>query len=902
MMCRRCVAVVAFLSLAGPLAAQVVAPPPPAEYDAVIRYRIRAARNERIRQFLELTRFLEAAGFQRDATETDDAVDPNAEKFFGKLPSKAVERVLSDSRVRSILLMPAGYQLPTGEARVPVRIQLVGGLSLDRQQLLHAQSLERLSALGFIEKVGYDNRRETRIFGTIPAANVPLFISDLRWQPSGWFSPDVNPDSLPEPIRSIDPLRVIEVVPEPEGTAIVNDATTPVVEPALVKLSPDLRALLAHEGTADKPIRLEVVLFDPPARENVAWRAWVRSLGAVTIEGHAGLVVTVLAPAAMAKEFARLPQVATIRLPLSAAIGIPTGGLVNPADALSSTQLNTLHMQNGKGQGIRIAIIDSDFSGVQRTLGRSLPYAQLLDLTAERNPNLVADPIANDRPGRGTLAALAAARAAPNAEMILVRVDAAAPYQVLSAARAAAGEVFRTEAMQVRYAELLLDNERLRQSRAKLNEDRRLIMENFSADEAVQKQRVEVQQRIVAQDKEERDYSNRLARFVALERALLDLHRVSVVACNLNWSEGLPTDGTGPLAMYLDGPARLPDRVKKLGPLTWLQSAGDTNGQTWAAPMWDADGNGVLEFAQRDFPLPAGKWTRELNFLGWQPHDGTWSADLPAGAKIRIALQWTEAHDSIAPIDPQRYREPLTKLQPMILQQRDPTGSKFSSDDLVVAARSVALPMMIGRTDVNATYEHVVEFTTPAAGRYAVRIEGRAAAATSPPDVALVPAARRVGEVYPRLNVSVADEKSQAQGRPVFVDFRTVAGGMGTPNDASAVVVIGAVNAQGQAQPYSAFGSAPLIALIPRPSFGTFDEFQLGNVTARGTATANGFASGMLAAMLSGGAPASSDLKWLRIPAGGSLQVPSAWLEQRLNTTGLRERSAYTTYSLKRYQ
>jgi hypothetical protein len=894
--------VLVILAASGPLGAQVIAPPPPAEYDAIIRYRIRADRNERIRQFLELTRFLASAGFQREPTETDDALDPNAERFHGKLPSSAVRQILTDPRVRSVLLVPAGYHLPEGEVRVPVRIELASGLPRERQQLLHLQAIDRLQKLGFIEKVGYDTRNSTRLVGTIPASSISHLTGDLRWQPSGWFSPENSPNLLPEPIRSIDPLRIIEVLPEPDGIASAPDVAPLTVDPTLSKLSPDLRALLNEEGAANKPTRMEVVLFDPPAREDLAWRAWIRSVGEVTIEGHAGQLVTVLAPAGMAKEFARMPQVATVRLPIAASPGITTGGLVNASDALSLTHLNSLHAQNGLGQGICIAIVDSDFAGVQRAVSRSLPNAKLVDLTAERNPNLEPDPIRADRPGRGTLAALAAVRAAPNVELILVRVDDAAPYQVLSIARAAAGEVFRTEAMNIRYAELLLDNERLRQSRARLNDERRAIMEVFTSDEETQKRRVEVQQRLEGLDKEEREYSNRLARFIALERNILDLHRISAVACSLNWSEGLPTDGNGPLAMYLDGPARLSDRVRKLGPLTWLQSAGDTNGQTWAAPLWDADNNGVLEFAQRNFPLPAGKWTRELNFIGWQPHDGAWSADLPVGAKVRLALQWTEAHDSIAPVDPLRYREPLTKLMPMILKQRDPSGSKLPSDDMIVVARAVPLPMLISRSANSATYEHVIELAVDTPGRYAVRIEGRAADGTAPPDVALIPAARRVGEVYPRLSVAVADEKSQSEGRPIFIDFRTVAGGMGSPNDAGAVVVVGALGAQGKPQTYSAKGSAPSLALIPRPSVMTFDEFNLGNVSARGTATANGFVAGTVAAMLSAGAPPSSDLRWLRILPGGTLQVPSAWLQQRLNATELRERSAFTTYQRNRYQ
>ena len=64
--CRRTLLILgATLLLAPPLPAQRVAPPPPAVYDVQINYRIRAGRNQRILQFLEMTRYLESIGFVR---------------------------------------------------------------------------------------------------------------------------------------------------------------------------------------------------------------------------------------------------------------------------------------------------------------------------------------------------------------------------------------------------------------------------------------------------------------------------------------------------------------------------------------------------------------------------------------------------------------------------------------------------------------------------------------------------------------------------------------------------------------------------------------------------------------------------------------------------------------------
>lgn len=897
---RLCLSLAIVLFVGPQLIAQVVAPPPPASYDAEIRFRIRAARNERVRQYLLMTQILDSAGFKRIPGEDDEALNPDAERLRGTLSATGLATVLKEPHVRTVLLIPTGYQIPNGaDARVTVQIQLVSGLTAQRQQLLHRQARDQLAKLGFVEKVGYDHRGSTRLFGTLPADQLPTLLTDLRWLPAGWLSPETNPDNLPDPLRTLDPLRVIEVMPQIDGA--VADAGIPAVEPALEKLSPDLRAVLANADAAAKPRRMEVIFFDPVQRGDLAWRTYIRSAGMVTIEGQAGQIVTILAPAVFAKELAALPQVATVRLPVASTPGIPVIDAMRPADALGRSNLSVLHAQGVYGQGARVALIDSDYRGLRQLLGRNLPpNIKVLDLTAMRNASLEADPLGDDRPGRGTLAALAVLRAAPQVELVIIRVDPAASYMVLEVARYLAGEAFRTEAMTVRNAELLFDNERLRKSRDDINAERQAMMETFESDDTTQQKRLDLQRRLTEQERQERDYAQRLARFVAIETGLMDLRRVSVVANNIGWMEGLPTDGSGPLATYLDGPARLIDRAYKLGPATWLQAAGDTHGQTWSGPLWDADGNGILEFAPRNFPLPAQRWSRELNFVGWQPHDGAWTADLPAGAKIRLALQWTEAHSDNSAIDPARYRTPLNTFKPMVLRQRDPSGTKSSSDDLNVVARAVALPMLITRTATAATYEHVVEWTVDAPGRFAVRIEVEPATSTAPRGTPSIPASVRTSEVFPRLSLNVLDSGSQQLGRPVFVDFRPTNGGMATPGDAYAVNVVGAADPQGVVQPFSARGAAPTLALQTRPNALTFDQFQFGNVAARGTGVANGFAAGMLGAMLSGGGPATSDLKWLRVAPGGLLAVPSPWLQQRTQTSGLRERAAYLKSPLDR--
>src|SRR3954468_19984683 len=91
------------LLLAAPLAAGQTKYPPRAEkLDVEIRYRIRADRDERARQFRVLEAHLKRLGFVAPEREgrDPDILDPTAERFAGTIPSKTVFEVLSDPRVR----------------------------------------------------------------------------------------------------------------------------------------------------------------------------------------------------------------------------------------------------------------------------------------------------------------------------------------------------------------------------------------------------------------------------------------------------------------------------------------------------------------------------------------------------------------------------------------------------------------------------------------------------------------------------------------------------------------------------------------------------------------------------------------------------------------------------------
>jgi hypothetical protein len=301
----------------------------------------------------------------------------------------------------------------------------------------------------------------------------------------------------------------------------------------------------------------------------------------------------------------------------------------------------------------------------------------------------------------------------------------------------------------------------------------------------------------------------------------------------------------------------------------------------WSDRFRDADGNGVMEFAQPGMPLPVGRWTTELNFLGWQPHNGERTAELPAGARVRVALQWTEAHDpDVTPgrdgVDP--YRTPIADLRLVVLRQRDANGRRIATDDLNIAARSVQLPQLINRSATAATYEHIVEFAVETAGGYALRIEGVLPRSTRPRFAPTLPSQEKSWELTARLFVETTDAESRGQGRPLFADFAYGLGGLGTPGDAALVRTVGAADNQGNPRPYSAFGAPPGRELLSKPSFLAYDQLPIARETG-GTAQATAFSAGLLASMMSAGVPDSPDLRWLGLSRGDLLRVPTTWLD-----------------------
>src|SRR2546421_1834637 len=90
---------------------------------------------------------------------------------------------------------------------------------------------------------------------------------------------------------------------------------------------------------------------------------------------------------------------------------------------------------------------------------------RLVDVTAERSADLFPEPLLGDPKllGHGTRCALAAALAAPEAELTLIRIDPAAPHYLRDVAAFIRGEPVPSTYLDQRQSELVADAAVLRQ-------------------------------------------------------------------------------------------------------------------------------------------------------------------------------------------------------------------------------------------------------------------------------------------------------------------------------------------------------------------------------------------------------------------------------------------------------
>jgi hypothetical protein len=906
--------------------AQVRVPAPPARFRAYLRYEINAVPQHRAEQFLELLSALKTFGFEKDPRGPEDefaeVIDRSFVSMTGTIGSMEEARKIATIRwVQAILLYPQGFSLPKGpKDPIKVSIDVTSFGDLSRQKALAAQVRSFLKREGFEEYLGYDNRTQSRLVGTLPSGRLENILQDLR---------PGQPELARQGPISVGrwPIRIVEVMPDPPDFEPIKPYIPPPPPPdGWAAISPELSPLLPFPGEKTEKKKIEVILSRRPAENDRRFEEHLlRVAPDSVIEYRLGAVVAIKTGLENVAALAKSREVRTIRLPRPAApssLQAPAEAEAHPM-ALRTWSARRLYEQGGLGRGIHVAVISDDFRGYQRFIRRGLPRnVELLDLTAEREEQLQPEPLPGDPLGIGsamgllgaplgegpflagaalfstgpigvgTYQALAVAYVAPLVKMTLIRISSSCPYQLDAIARYLAGETPETRPLDRQSTAIQFVEDNMRREQHKLLQERREILEAFRDDD-------EARRKLDLYFQKQRDFDLRHAKlhkrmfdYLKLRENLHSLKDVSVVASTLTWIDGYPVDGGGPLSRRLDDQVSSPCAWKR--PL-WLQAAGDTQGQCWSGLYRDDDDNGIMEFAPPTTPLHRDRWGHELNFLGWQTQNGTTFAGLlPLGAKreaqrlggpfgdpalvgtfarlpgtptIRLTLQWREPRDPDLDQDYEdRYRTPLANLGLAVLRQRDPSGRNLPSDDLELVARSVPVADRVAqqidhvRGDVTSSvvYEQILDFRLERAGRYAVWIEGKVNKSIRPKagattDGADFPLTDVSWELRPRLLVQVLDPEAQAAGHPVWLDYVSSEGTLGTPADAQAVITVGAADVGGRPRFYSSLGPPFNLSLLPKPDIWVPDGLQLvgGALPVTGTAISAGFAAGAAAGALS---------------------------------------------------
>ncbi|MFO0935586.1 MAG: hypothetical protein U0798_03605 [Gemmataceae bacterium] len=777
-----------------PAYAQVVAPPKPESYRATIRYRIAADRDGRITQFRELQANLKAAGFKPDPREDAnlDERDPSADRFDGTVAGSTAYDLLNDPRVLSVVLTPANAPV-TGEV-AQISAQLPSGLFVEQQQKLHHQVVLQLEKLGFQENPSYDHQKFSRVRGSIPASALASLHKDLRGLPSGWFVPVDSRSELPLPIRNVNPLRIVEVL------ANAPDATPTIpADTSKGKLAAEVVALTTDPARKDQPAIVEMLMNEMPGGgvRELADRCNLVARNS-TVEGFTGQAVIVrVVKGSDANELTRLPEVRHIRLPRAISeTGQSAGASTESSsagDTLARTRIDQLHAQGFQGAGVKVIVIATGFPGLPANA------SNIVDLTAEQSPTLEPLPADPRHPGMGTATALAVRAAAPQAELILVRIDPYAFHQLNTIARAAVGSP-DSDSMRGRLAELNRESANLIEKRKVVMEEYSQAIQNLSDEDKPRTRREAVK---VAFDKlkaEEASFNQRLDRFKALRAGLTSMASAAVIVNTVISEVGQPHDGHSSLNGILNEkfapkPHRSAIKVNRDAPApVWVQAAGDAPQSVWAGPFSDVDGNGVMEFAKD----PAkGLWTNELNFLTVTGPDRKTNGTLAAGSKIRITAQWREPIDVESGIDYSQH--PLTLK---LLRQFDPTGKTAATDEMVEVARAAGTPVRIYQTASSAVFEQTLDVTILTNGHYALRVDGR-----------MNQNRRSVqlpnSEIVPRIVVDAGDAATAEKGLIGFESYNPKLVGVGIPGESTLVTTVGTKTSQ--------WGAGPGITLLPKP-------------------------------------------------------------------------------------
>jgi hypothetical protein len=896
-------------------------PKPPAKFRVVLRYDIPAPRDQHVAQYDAMVDHLDKIGFEFDPPlekrPDTDREDRSKNRMKGFIVPDKILRILDSPSIASVRIVPDDVKLDEAPPEQPVfvRIELASGLATDRQRELFEQVRAMLGLQQFKEAVGYDHRGYSgrpfsRLVGTVPYGQLDNLLKDLRTQPGGWLAPVMPLSEVPVPLREVNPLRVIEVLREKEPLKVLAEPE-PRNPDYLEKISPELWELVRQPDASPSRIRVQVAFLGTLREEEKLWRQGLaETLPEFFIEGYLGQFATGLIPTAQIKTLASLPSVLAIRLPrLTRVDADPALKLAGDADkALEQSGVAALHRRGARGKGVKLGIIDIDFRNWQALVkeGKLPRTTRLVDLTSERDSNLVpaSYPGEPEQPGHGTLCAQAAALAAPEAEIVLIRTDGIDPYQLREIIRYAQGGAF-SPTIEIRRDDLVVARARLRVQREILAKERERILNNFDDETELRdrygflgasfgwlySERQWHLDRMRFQETQEQALARRQQQLDRFLGSVESLRGIGILVNALVWSDGFPLGALSPLSRSFELDAKAP---------LCFQSIGNKRDQCWMGDFRSTAGQSALDFAPGKAPHKE-RWTNELNFLAWQPHRAERQSDLPEKTQLRLTVQWREPHDPdyyLRPGEEDYYRKPLATMRLVLLRQRDPDAKEVPADLLDIVAQSTGRPQRLEHRPDGTIYELALDVTIDKPGRYALRVEKQADTqwivgldptrkrpalakleglnpiGIRPLGVPVLPALARDWEFRPRIFVETVDDTVRLQGRAVFADFATPSGTVGMPADSRGVISLGAADLDGKSRPETAVGSLPFVELTQRPMVLAFDGLALDGGTAFGSSVANAFAAGTAAALISAGAPQAQVRAWLQGQEGRALRVP----------------------------
>src|SRR5262249_47577674 len=129
-----------------------------------------------------------------------------------------------------------------------------------------------------------------------------------------------QPAELPNPLRSVSPIRVTEVL---DTQALVKAPADDREAEHLHKIIPDLWKVLLDKEKATAVLRAQIILTTTPAPGDASWRApLLRAVPDLSIEGRLGPMVTALVRVDQIKALAGVPSVSTVRIPRPARVDV----------------------------------------------------------------------------------------------------------------------------------------------------------------------------------------------------------------------------------------------------------------------------------------------------------------------------------------------------------------------------------------------------------------------------------------------------------------------------------------------------------------------------------------------------------------------------------------------------